>query len=74
MCCSGLEQTEAFLGHRLLPTALSAAFRASKVGISAHLQKHRPPSPGLKYLFTHAYIHHHTFPGEKGRLEGRERT
>lgn len=43
MCCSGLEQTEVFLGRGLLPAALSAAFRASKVGISAHWQKHRAP-------------------------------
>lgn len=38
MCCLGLEQTEAFIGHGLLPASLSAAFRASEEGISVHLQ------------------------------------
>lgn len=73
MCCPGLEQTEAFLGHGLLPAALSAAFRASEGEISAHLQS-RCHSLQLSRLFMHASIHHHAFPGENRKPEGRERT
>lgn len=61
MCCPGLEQTGGFLGSGLLPAALSTAFREDFCTLANML----PPSPALPCLFTHAYIHHHTFPGEK---------
>lgn len=63
------EEIRVFLGHGLPPAALLAGLAQ---GIPAYFQTHFHPSPPLTCLFTQAYIHHHTFPGEKGRLESRK--
>lgn len=65
--------SEEKLGHGLLLAALSAAFKASEGRTSAPLQAccHLSSS---QVSFRRADIHPHPFPGEKGRLEGEERT